>query len=97
MPTRDALQSFWTDWKELTPDQQREFLAAVREFVSDLQAGSGFRKGLRVKGVRGARGVFELTWAKDGRATFQYGRAIRGDEPHIIWRRIGTHDILRSP
>jgi hypothetical protein len=38
-----------------------------------------------------------MTWADDGRATFRYGASIIGTEPHIIWRRIGTHAILRQP
>lgn len=53
--------------------------------------------GLRVKRVQGARGVFELTWAPDGRATFEYGREVQPGEPHIVWRRIGTHAVLRQP
>ena len=58
-------------------DQQAMFLAAVAQFVEDLRVGGPFRKGLRVKGVQGASGVFEITWADDGRATFQYGDADR--------------------
>ncbi len=73
------------------------FLAAVSQFVEDLGVGGQFRKGLRVKGVRGAPGVFEMTWADDGRATFQYGESVIPGEPHVIWRRVGTHDILRQP
>jgi hypothetical protein len=38
-----------------------------------------------------------MTWAADGRATFEYGQEIRPGEPHIIWRRIGTHDVFRQP
>lgn len=76
--------------------QQAQFLLAVQQFVADLRSGQ-FRKGLRVKGVRAAPGVFELTWADDGRATFTYGEPITEGEPHIIWRRIGTHDIFRAP
>ncbi len=34
-----------------------------------------------------------MTWADDGRATFSYGKSDQPDDPHIIWRRIGTHDI----
>jgi hypothetical protein len=33
-------------------------------------------------------------WAPDGRATFQFGRAVVGDELHVIWRRIGGHEIF---
>ena len=97
MPTREILPRFWRDWARLKPEQQEAFLAAVDKFVDDLDAGGGFRSELRVKGVRGTPGAYELTWAADGRATFSYGRSIVGDEPHIIWRRIGTHEILREP
>jgi len=97
MPTREVLAKFWRDWAQLNSDQQEAFLAAADKFVDDLRAGRGFRSGLRVKGVRGTSGAYELTWAPDGRATFAYGRSIVGDEPHIVWRRIGTHEILREP
>ena len=97
MPTREALPQFWRDWARLSSDQQEAFLTAVDKFVDDLRAGRGFRSGLRVKGVRGTPGAYELTWAPDGRATFAYGRSIVGDESHVIWRRIGTHEILRKP
>ena len=97
MPTREITASFSRDWARLNPKQQEAFLAAVDKFVDDLRTGRGLRPGLRVKGVRGTPGVYELTWAPDGRATFAYGRSIVGDEPHVIWRRIGTHEILREP
>lgn len=97
MPTREVLASFWRDWDRLSPAEQRAFRSAVEKFVEDLRAAQGIRKGLRVKGVQGARGIYELTWAPDGRATFQFGRAVADDEPHIIWRRIGTHEILGNP
>jgi hypothetical protein len=96
MPTRDVLASFWRDWDGLTPQQQRQFKTALRKFVADLGAGR-FRAGLRVKRVQGTRDIFELTWAKDGRATFQFGDEVLPGEPHVVWRRIGTHDIFESP
>jgi hypothetical protein len=95
MPTYDVLASFWRDWRSLTPQQQLAFLEALQQFVADLRAGR-FRPGLRVKRVRGYPGVWEMTWVADGRATFEYGEEIQG-EPHVIWRRIGTHDIFRRP
>lgn len=97
MPTREITASFSRDWARLTSEQQGAFLVAVAKLVEDLRAGTGLRAGLRVKGVRGAPGTYELTWAPDGRATFAYGRSVVGDEPHVIWRRICTHDILREP
>lgn len=97
MPTRDIAEAFRQDWQRLTPEQQRAFRVAVAKFIEDLRTRRGFQSSLRVKGVRTERGVFELTWAPDGRATFSYGRSIVEGEPHIIWRRIGTHEILREP
>ncbi len=65
--------------------------------VADLQTGRGFRPGLRVKRVEGHENVYEMTWAPDGRATFTYGAEVYPGEPHIIWPRIGGHDILAYP
>lgn len=97
MPTFAWLARFGADFGRLTPAQQAAFLAAVIQLVEDLQAGRQFRKGLRVKGVKGAPGVFEITWAPDGRATFQFGEPVREGQAHILWRRIGTHDIFGQP
>ncbi len=97
MPTREILDQFWRDWARLTPDERRSFLTAVRQFVDDLKRAQGFRAGLRVKGVRGHPGVYEMTWAPDGRATFSYGTSPHPGDVHIIWRRIGGHVIFKSP
>lgn len=94
MPTYDVTERFWTDWRRLTPDQQAAFMAAREHFVSDLRAGRAFRRSLRVKGVRGQRGMYEMTWAGDGRATFVYGQSRRGGEAHIMWARIGGHEVI---
>jgi hypothetical protein len=32
-----------------------------------------------------------------GRATFEYAAEVRPGEPHVIWRRIGTHSVFRRP
>lgn len=96
MPTFERTGSFKRDYQALTPEQKRAAHRALDRFKDDLESGA-FRKGLRVKGVRAAKGIFEMTWADDGRATFQYGPSIIEGEPHIIWRRIGTHSILSNP
>jgi hypothetical protein len=88
------LLRFDRDYEALSPDEKRAFKEAVKKFVEDLDRGRGFRKGLRVKGVQGASGVSEMTWADDGRATFSFGRSIRGNEPHVIWHRVGSHDVI---
>ena len=94
MPTYERLPRFDRDYDSLSEDERAAFKLAIRKFVEDLERGEGFRKGLRVKGVRGAEGLYEMTWAPNGRATFSYGESLRNDEPHIIWRRVGGHDIL---
>lgn len=97
MPTYAWLTRFRTDFRRLTPGQQAAFMLAVDQFVADLAGGRGFRKGLRVKGIQGASGLFEMTWAPDGRATFEYGDGVRPGQPHVVWRRVGTHDVFRQP
>lgn len=53
-----------------------------------------FRGGLRVKGVRGVPGLFEMTWAPDGRATFMWGVPLDEDKRHVMRVRCGDHSIL---
>lgn len=97
MPTFSSPPQFKRDFGKLSPRDQSRFQSVVREqFVPDLRLGL-FRPGLRVKGVQGAPGVFEMTWAPDGRATWQYGEERRPGEPHVVWRRVGTHKIFNSP
>lgn len=97
MPTYGWLARFRTDFERLSPAQQEAFLVAVQQFVEDLQRGGAFRKGLRVRGIQGATGIFEMTWAADGRATFEYGAEVTQGEPHVVWRRVGTHTIFERP
>jgi len=93
----DSDQRFLRDFARLTSTQRRRFIDAVVNMVDDMKTGQGFRPGLRVKRVRKEPGVWEMTWAPDGRATFHYGTEIRPGEPHVIWRRVGTHDIFNRP
>ena len=97
MPPDAWLARVRTDVERLTRQQQATFLVAVEQFVEDLQRDRRFRKGLRVKGIRGAPGVFEMTWAPDGRATFQFDDEVIDGEAHIVWRRVGTHDSFTGP
>jgi hypothetical protein len=96
MPTWDMLASFRRDFDKLSPAQQAAFRLAIAHFVTDMRVGA-FRKGLRVKKMSGHGSVWELTWAPDGRATFEYGNEIVSGEQHVIWRRIGGHDIFGRP
>ena len=97
MPTYDKDERFLRDWSKLSRQQKKRFMDNVAEMVEDLRAGQGFRQGLRIRGVQGHEGVYEMTWAPDGRATFLIGKSIKDDEPRIVWRRVGSHDIFKQP
>ncbi len=97
MPTFQRLPRFDQDWRSLSVTDQQRFRTAVGRFVEDLEGGRPFRPGLRVKGVQEAAGIMEMTFAPDGRATWQFGREVEPGQPHVVWRRTGKHDILHSP
>jgi hypothetical protein len=95
VPSYERTRRFERDWKALAEADRDRFRTALRRFDHDLSAGS-FRRGLRVKRVEGTDAIFELTWAPDGRATFEYGSP-PSEGAHSIWRRIGRHDVFRRP
>lgn len=97
MPTHEEFAQFLREFAALTPSQRARFLDALQKMVNDLRMSQPFRAGLRIKGVQGYPGIFEMTWVPDGRATFHYGTPVRPGETHIVWRRIGGHDILNNP
>lgn len=97
MPTFETSQQFLKDMKRLNASSVERFKRVVLEqFVPDVDAGL-FRKSLRVKRLSGTpkgQVIYEMTWAFDGRATFQYGEEVKDGVPHVVWRRIGTHSTL---
>lgn len=98
MPTFDRESRFQTEYQKLPRPLRLAFMRAVAAMVSDLREHPGrFGAALRVKKLHGYDDIWEMTWAPDGRATFSYGEPVREGEPHITWRRIGTHDIFREP
>ena len=97
MPTFEVDGRFWRDYESLTDDAKLAFLAAKALLAHDLRNGLQPRPSLRVKRVQRSRGVWEVTWAPDGRATFEYGRELIPGQAHIVWRRIGDHGILNDP
>ena len=89
---------FARDVRRLSAAERAAAVAAAKELAEDLNAKVRPRPGLRVKRVRSAPpGVLEMTWAPDGRATFEFGREIRSGEAHVVWRRIGSHAIFANP
>jgi hypothetical protein len=96
VPTYAWRPRFRRDFQQLSAEQQRAFLAVVRLSVEGLRHGR-LDPRLRVKRVQGRPGAWEMSWAPDGRATFEYGEEVRPGEPHVIWRRVGTHEVFREP
>jgi hypothetical protein len=96
-PTFETTERFKRDHSKLSPPEQARFKEKVRQsFVPAIES-RDFPPGLRVKGVQGAEGIYEMTWAPDGRATFQYGPEQIPGQTHVIWRRIGGHEVFGSP
>ncbi len=100
LPTFETTARFDRDVRKLPQPERERFVDTVRnKFVPDVTKGQ-FRPGLRVKPVQGVKvadgesPVMEMTWAPDGRATWQYGDQRREGEPHVIWRRVGGHEIF---
>lgn len=96
--------AFDADFRRLKPEHRAQFLAIIREkfnpacdvFVVDPSA--AWPAALRVKSLRSAPGVLEMTWSfasPDGRATFEL---VTVDEDLLVrWRRVGDHDVFKRP
>lgn len=73
MPTYELPDSVYAEYAKLSREQRRAFRRALARFIEALcNQPTMFPGGLRVKGVQGHPGVFEMTFAPDGRATFEY-------------------------
>jgi hypothetical protein len=77
-----------------------KFRDAVPKFrAAAVRASAGedkpWPKGLRVKPIKSASGVWEMTGSMNepnGRATWEWTQL--AGEPAIRWRRIGNHEVL---
>jgi hypothetical protein len=93
-----------TDWKSLEPEHKRQFRHVLPDFAAACDACAvaagaySWPSALRVKPMRSAPGIWELTWSfasPDGRATFEF---VTDDDGLLVrWRRIGDHGIYRKP
>ena len=93
------------DYARLTASEAELFMAAIALFNEAanrfVETGdpSSWPANLRVRSVKRAPGVFEMTWSfsgPDGRATWEWARTSDGD-PAVRWRRIGGHAIFSNP
>lgn len=99
----ETTPAFDADFRRLKPEHAAQFKKIVREkFVSACDAyaadpATPWPASLRVKSVRSAPGVLEMTWSfasPDGRATFELV-TVEG-ELRVRWRRVGDHDVFSS-
>ena len=100
----ETTPAFDNDYRRLKPEHAAEFRRVVRErlvpacdaYLDDPAA--PWPASLRVKPVRAAAGVLEMTWSfasPDGRATFELVTIDR--ELRVRWRRVGDHDVFKHP
>ena len=95
-PTYERTGRFDRDWDALSPSDRGRFREMVTKFVADLESGR-FRPGIGVKPIEGPSNVYEVAFAPEGRATWEYGEPVLGDQTHVIWRRVGTQSLLGRP
>jgi hypothetical protein len=100
----ETTPAFDADIRRLRPEHLTAFKQVVRDkFAPACDAyvanpAARWPASLRVKPVRGASGVFEMTWSfasPDGRATFEL--VTRNGELRCRWRRVGDHDVFKDP
>jgi hypothetical protein len=100
----ETTPAFDSDYRRLRPEHRTAFRLVVKEkfgpacdaYAADPS--TPWPATLRVKPVRNAPGVLEMTWSfagPDGRATFEL-ITIDGDL-RCRWRRVGDHAVFKRP
>ena len=85
------MQFFWTepfkkDFKRLPENIRSKVPGALKHFSEDSRTPS-----LQVKKMEGGMDIWEMRLSDSYRLTFQFV------EGGVLLRRVGTHDILRTP
>ncbi|HEX4306446.1 MAG TPA: hypothetical protein VHZ54_10435 [Solirubrobacterales bacterium] len=96
-PTFELQRGFAREFARLPREQERAFRQAVGKLIDALKQGGEPPRSLRIKRVQGTRDVWEMSYSGDGCATFRYGPEVRAGETHIVWLRIGGHEIFSRP
>lgn len=100
----ETTPAFDSDYRRLKSEHQAVFRSVVKDKFApgcDVYAANSatpWPASLRVKSVRNAPGVLEMTWSfasPDGRATFEFV-TVEG-QLRCRWRRIGDHDVFKRP
>lgn len=77
---------FEKDYASLPQSIQNTVDKKLKIFVDDQ-----YHPSLRVKKIEGTQGIWEMRVSRNYRITFQF------INDGIILRRVGTHDILKTP
>ena len=96
-PTYELPAGFAREYALLSREQRRDFREAISKLISALQADRDPPRSLRIKRVQGTKDIWEMSYSGDGRATFRYGPEVKPGKTHVIWLRIGGHEILSRP
>ena len=96
-PTYELEPGFAREFARLPREQQRAFRRAVVKLIAALKTGDEPPRSLRIKRVQGTKDVWEMSWSGDGRATFRYGSEHKAGETHVVWLRVGGHEIFSRP
>lgn len=100
----ETTPAFDGDYRRLKREHARAFKTVVQEkFAPACDALANdpttpWPASLRVKSVRSAPGILEMTWSfasPDGRATFELVTV--DGELRCRWRRVGDHDVFKNP
>jgi len=96
MPYYTSLPTFDREFKKLTAEEKLAFMATVRKLIQSLSSGQGI-PGLPLIRKLSGYNLYELRWAADGRATFEYAYDSTLQANKVIWRRVGDHSVLNNP
>jgi hypothetical protein len=95
VPTFERSRRFDREFRRMSRELQRAFLAMLPLFIAALrESPPSFLPALRFKRVQVTDGVWEITFAPDGRATFAYGEQVRPGEGS---RDLAPHRHARHP
>ncbi len=105
----ERTESFRADYQRLTEKEREMFRSAVRTFIIacdhfiETRDPSSWPASLRLKAIVYATGIFEIKWSfsgPDGRATWSWSNVttdLGAQVPAVRWRRLGGHEIFRTP
>jgi hypothetical protein len=103
----ETTPQFDRDYKGLRPEHKKQFRSVLGDFskacddfaeASAKDGGYRWPAALRVKPMKSAPGIWEMTWSfasPDGRATFEFISDQAG--MMLRWRRLGDHSVYDRP